>query len=56
MIQITAHHLRPEALHRPPRRRPRPIEPRGVGVVRPYGWLLVLLSLLALGSGTTASA
>jgi CubicO group peptidase (beta-lactamase class C family) len=56
MVQITAYHLRAEVLRHPPRRRIRPIAPRAVALARPYGWLLVLLSLWALGSGATASA
>jgi CubicO group peptidase (beta-lactamase class C family) len=56
MIQITAQHLRPEVLRRPPRRPARPFDRRAARRVRPCAWLRVLLSLLALGSGASASA
>lgn len=56
MTQISACHLQPHALRRPPRRPPTPGHVRSDRQVRRFAWLLALVSLLALGGGASALA
>lgn len=56
MTQIAACHLQPHALRRPPPRSPAEGRVRGDPRFGPFAWLLVLVSLLALGGSASALA